>query len=197
MIVLPDDYDVVIGKRMLMPLKRNEMLTWTHVDIPERGRLGLSSMIQHDRRAISIGVSGPNAVSGLVLPNDHVDILGTFALPSRQAAGETEVVTLTLLQDVTVLATGTRLGKQLMYGGDQWSSGAGGYSAVSLEVTPREAEVLVFAQQMKGQLTLSLRNRDDVGFVRELPEVDFKRLESELPNLNDYRQREIWKKKEL
>ena len=194
----PDDINLVLDKRLIYPLKAGEPLWWSHVDVPQPGRGGLSTMVKPGLRAISIPVSGAAAVSGLVRPNDHIDILGTFTFPSRRQQGETEAVTLTLLQDVTVLATGNRLGRQGAYGSDSWSQQqAGGYSTISLEVTPREAEVLTFAQSVKGQLALSLRNEDDVSFEKQLPEVDFKEIETRLPELNTYRQQKIRNKKDL
>jgi Flp pilus assembly protein CpaB len=72
-----------------------------------------------------------------------------------------------------------------------------GYSSVTFEVTPREAELLVFAQHMRGQLTLSLRHPEDVTFERALPEVNFQYLEKSLPEINLNRQREIRNKIEL
>jgi pilus assembly protein CpaB len=168
---------------------------WSYVDMPDHGRAGLATMVKPGLRAISIAVSGPSAVSGLVQPNDRVDILGTFTFPSRKKNGDTEAVTLTVLQDVTVLATGPKLGKTGI--GSASYGPAGGYSTVSLEVTPREAEMLVFAQHVKGQLLLTLRNEEDVSFEKDLPEVDFDHIEKELPELNLNRQREIRHKTNL
>jgi pilus assembly protein CpaB len=193
----PDDLNLVLDKRLIYPLKAGEPLWWSHVDVPQPGRGGLSAMVKPGMRAISIAVSGAAAVSGLVRPNDHVDILGTFTFPSRRQAGETEAVTLTMLQDVTILATGTRLGRQGAYGSDTWSQQAGGFSTISLEVTPREAEMLTFAQHVKGQLVLALRNEDDVSFEKALPEVNFEMIEKNLPELNTYRQLKIRNKKNL
>jgi len=70
------------------------------------------------------------------------------------------------------------------------------YSTVTLEVTPREAELLVFAQQMKGRITLALRNSGDVSFEKDLPTVNFEKMESELQELNTYRQRNIRHKRD-
>jgi pilus assembly protein CpaB len=127
-------------------------------------------------------------VSGMVEPNDHIDVLGTFTLPST-VPGEMESVTLTVLQDVTVLATGQQLARQLS--GGRRGARDTGYSTVTLEVTPREAELLVFAQQARGKLTLSLRNPSDISFEKDLPKIDFKLLQTELPALNLYRQKNI------
>lgn len=188
---LEDDMSVQ-GKKLMFPLKEGEPLLWTYLEMPESGRGGLASMIEPGLRAVSIGVSGPSAVSGLVQPNNRVDILGTFTFPSRKKAGETEAVTLTVLQDVTVLATGSKLGKNLPGASGQQG---GSYSTVTLAVTPREAELLVFAQHVKGQLLLTLRNQDDLGFVPDMPEIDFQHLENKLPEMNEYRQKFIRHKK--
>ena len=40
-------------------------------------------------------------------------------------------------------------------------------------MTPREAEMLVFCEQIKGRLALTLRNRNDTSYEKELPQVDF------------------------
>jgi hypothetical protein len=48
---------------------------------------------------------------------------------------------------------------------------------------------------MQGRLTLALRNPADLSFEKELPEVNFTMLQTELPGLNLYRQRTIRDKK--
>jgi pilus assembly protein CpaB len=107
-VFLPEDADRVIGKRLKYPLKKNEPLWWTHVDMPRDIQTGLAPVIRKGRRALSIAISGAAAVSGLVKPNDHVDVLGTFTFPSRTNPNQVESVTLTLIQDLTVLAPGTQ-----------------------------------------------------------------------------------------
>ena len=191
-VCVPEDVATVEGKSLLFPLRANEPLMWAYVDMPDRGRAGLANMVKPGLRAVSLPVSGASAVSGLVQPNDRVDILGTFSYPSRKQAGETESVTLTVLQDVTVLATGSKLGKSQL---GQNINSAGGFSTITLEVTPREAEVLVFAQHVKGQLLLTLRNEADVSYEDKLPEIDFQQIEEKLPELNLIRQRDIRHKK--
>jgi pilus assembly protein CpaB len=187
----PEDMDGLLGKKLLFPVRGGEPLLAFHVDLPTATRGGLAGMIgAQGLRAVSISVGGAAAVSSLVRPNNRVDILGTFTFPSRKAAaGQNETVTLTLLQDVTVLAVGNQLATDL--GG---RSAQSSYSMVTLEVTPREAEVLVFAQQAKGQLYLTLRRSDDASFEKLLPEVDFEAIEKNLPELNDYRQRNVRRK---
>ncbi len=195
--VLPVDLDQVLGKRLRYAIRRSDPLLWSYVDIPERLRSGLAPMIKTGMRAISLSVGGDAAVSNLVQPNDRVDILGTFTFPSRTQAGQMETVTLTMLQDVSVLATGQRLAKSESMVNPAFEGRMGGYSTVTLEVTLREAELLVFAQHMKGQMTLALRNPEDVGFEQDIPEVNFQHMESSLPEMNMYRQRTIRHKRDL
>ena len=69
--------------------------------------------------------------------------------------------------------------------------GAGAYSTVTLEVTPREAEMLVFAEQIKGRISLALRNRNDTYYEKELPQVNFAKIREEIELLNQKRQNEL------
>lgn len=192
----PEDQNRVIGKRLRFPLTRGEPLWWSHVDLPAPGQEGLAPMIRSGLRALSIPISGPASVSGLVNPGDRVDLLGTFTFPSRAHEGELESVTLTLLQDVSVLATGQRLARDEATAGAV-RSGGGAYSMITFEVTPREAELLVFAQHVKGQLHLSLRNPEDVYYESALPSVNFEHIENQLEQYNLYRQRNIRHKSDL
>lgn len=194
-VVTPQDATYVLGRKTLFNLKRGDPLYWSHLEGGGRAGPDLAAAVTPGMRALSLPVGGSAAVSGMVAPNDRVDVLGTFTMPSATAADEMETVTLTVLQDVTVLATGQRLATDSP--AQQRSVRQGNYSTVTLEVTPREAELLVFAEQLKGRLTLALRNPSDVSFEKDLPSVNFERLETNLPDLNLYRQRHIRHKTNL
>lgn len=187
--VLPEDVSMVLGKKLRYMVRREEPLLWNYVDMPYQPGTGLAPMIRPGLRALSISVTSPSSVSGLVQPNDRVDVLGTFTFPSKTTPGEIETLTLTMLQDVTVLATGQILARP--HGGRDPRVRPGGYNTVTFEVTPREAEMLVFAQTLRGNLTLSLRNPADVSFERNLPEINFDHIEQHLGDLNIHRQRAI------
>jgi Flp pilus assembly protein CpaB len=58
-----------------------------------------------------------------------------------------------------------------------------------LEVTPREAEMLVFSEQIKGRIFLALRNPADVYTESELPRVNFEKIQETIGQLNDIRQK--------
>jgi pilus assembly protein CpaB len=182
----------VVGRVASHTIGESDPVLWTYLDGGRGAGRGLADDVPDGMRAASIPVSGASAVSGLVRPGDHVDVLGSFALPGSdgKASGELQFVTMTVLQNVTVLATGTTTARSRTRrdGGDGATTG---YGTVTLCATPREAEVLVFAQQMKGRLFLTLRNGSDVYYEKDLPRVDFSKIESELGDLNGLRQAKL------
>jgi pilus assembly protein CpaB len=188
-VITEEQASSIIGRKTLFEIPAKKPILWSDIEGGAPGAVGLSPIIQPRMRALSLAVAGADSVSGMVQPNDKVDVLGTFSFPSKSAPGQMETVTLTVLQDVTVLATGQRLAKQEV--SERTAPRSSGYTTVTLEVTPREAELLVFAQQARGRLTLTLRNSSDVYYESDLPEINFEHLEKKLPDLNLYRQREI------
>ena len=198
-VILPESVREIIGKKLLFNINRGDPIQWSDVDVPYRGEIGLAETIVPGMRAISISVDAVSSVSSMVKPNDRVDVLGTFSFPSATVPDEIETVTLTVLQDVTVLATGQRMALRTSFpAADRADRGvARGYSTITFEVTPREAELLVFAQTVRGRLYLALRNPSDVSFITDMPRVNFEHLQNNLPELNLIRQREIRHKKDI
>lgn len=195
--VTPDDADFVLGKKTLYPLKRGDVLSWSFIEGGAPVASGLSSLVTQGLRAVSLPIGGAQAVSGMVRPSDRIDVLGTFSFPSKTQPEVMENVTLTVLQDVTVLATGQTTARQLQGMRGARADAGSGYSTVTLEVSAEEAELLVFAQQMRGSLTLTLRNPKDVTWKRDLPSVNFDHVQSELQAINLRRQRDIRQKTNL
>ena len=184
--VRPEDATQLVGKRTVNSVSMRKAVFWSDIEGGEVSRdPGLARDINRAMRAISINVSGSASVSGQVKPNDHVDVIGTFVLDAADRPNEKEQVTLTVLQNVTVLATGRETARTLSRISAQQASS---YSTVTLLVTPREAETLVACEQNRGRLTLSLRNPEDSGFEENLPTVDFKYIRDTLDKLNAIRQ---------
>ncbi|MBQ4200089.1 MAG: Flp pilus assembly protein CpaB [Kiritimatiellae bacterium] len=187
-----DELDIVLGRKILNGHSKGEVLFWADLEGGHPNAGGLAADIRKKMRAVSINCSGAAAVSGMVKPNDHVDVIATFSFPKLGEDKRTmvqETVTCTILQNVLVLATGKETSKSSVVRNDL--SGAGAYSMVTLEVTPREAEMLVFAEQIRGRITLALRNRNDTYYEAELPQVDFEKIRSEIEDLNRKRQNEV------
>lgn len=187
-----EDFTLLLGRKTIRPLAEAAPVFWTDIEGGDPTARGLAGDVKPRMRAISVNVSGSASVSGMVRPNDHVDVLGTFSFPSSQVQGEMELVTLTMLQDVLVLATGRETAKSRFYTDNRATTA---YSTVTLEVTPREAEMLVFAEQIKGRISLALRNPEDVYFEKRLPRVDFQMIQDEIESLNTFRQQQLLRKR--
>lgn len=183
-----EEVSTVYGRKLLFGHKKMETLFWADIEGGNPTAGGLSADIKKQMRAVSINCTGAASVSGMVKPNDHVDVIGSFDLsdPTKGSSSKTKsIVTSTILQNVLVLAVGKQTAKMRTQ-----ETGAAGYSTVTLEVTPREAEMLAFTEQMKGRLVLTLRNRNDVHYEKELPKVDFEKIMSEIEELNLKRQQQ-------
>lgn len=175
----------VVGRKILLGHRKGDVVFWSDIEGGNPAAEGLSAGIKRGMRAVSVNCTGAASVSGMVRPNDRVDVIGTFDFDS--SAGKKNFVTCTILQNVLVLATGDITAKN----GRSSLGGRHGYSTVTLEVTPREAEMLAFTEQIKGRLVLSLRNRGDTSFEKELPKVDFEKIRSTIEELNLKRQHKV------
>jgi pilus assembly protein CpaB len=124
----------------------------------------LASIVEPNKRAVTVRVNDVIGVAGFLLPGNRVDILAT------RHRGE-KALTETILQDVKVLAV------------DQTASTDKDrpvvVRAVTLELSPAEAELLVKATS-EGTLQLTLRNPLDSELVakkeekKEAPKVERK-----------------------
>ena len=186
----PANVKSIVGRRILTSHKEAEVVFWSDIEGGTPLNRTLAGDIRRQMRAISVNCSGAAAVSGMVRPADHVDVIGTFSFPDKpdaQGRPTQKFVTCTVLQNVLVLATGRETAKSVSSG----TGTSGAYNMVTLEVTPREAEMLVFAEQIHGRITLTLRNPNDVSYENELPKVDFEKIQSEIEELNLKRQENL------
>jgi len=165
-VVKPDSASYVVNQKVLVPLQRGDPLLWSQFETTKAAER-LSTKIQKKTRAVSVDASGKKSVGGWVRPNDHVDVLGTFKDPDTG-----EPVSVTLLQNVIVLSTGKITGTTNV---NLLSENDREYKDVSLLVIPEEAEILVLAADL-GELTLVLRNEDDVDVLEERGRATIKTL---------------------
>ena len=107
-------------------------------------KASLSSIIDAEKRAVTIRVDDVSGTAGFITPADRVDVMLT-----RNAEGQTSPHTEILLQNVKVLAidqvANEHTDKPIVV------------KAVTLEVSPEEAQKIALARTV-GQLSLSLRN---------------------------------------
>jgi Flp pilus assembly protein CpaB len=101
----------------------------------------------------------------MLRPGDHVDVLGTFA----RGQG-TDWATVTLLQNVQVLATGEL--RAAAEGESDTSSQPKSFNNITLSVDLEEAELLAFSVQ-RGPINVILRAQDDLETVEDIPDKNF------------------------
>jgi pilus assembly protein CpaB len=135
---------------VLRPMETNEPVLATKVS-GNGGKSSLSSVIEADKRAMTIHVNDATGVAGFLQPGDHVDVLLTHTdgPPGTAATAPSSAKIEVLLQDVLVRA----IDQDFNVRKDATSS----IKAVTVEVSPRDAQKLTLASTI-GMLSLTLRN---------------------------------------
>ena len=180
----------VIGSPLRSMVRKGDILTWRDFKqvFSKDDRTGLPAQTRSGWRAISIPVSQVSSVSGLIRPNNFVDVIGTFHFPDAKGDASLDTVTMTILQRVKVLATGADIGYAQQNGAQANASAMGrSYSTVTLELTPKEVEMIIFAQQ-KGSLTLSLRSYEDPNITTDVQSVDWAYLQQHIKEYTSERE---------
>jgi pilus assembly protein CpaB len=119
---------------------------------PIGSKAGLSGIIKENKRAMSVRVDEVIGVAGFIYPGSNVDVLVTI----RPRGEIKEPTTNTILQNVPVLAAGTKM--------DVGEGETVRVSVVTLEVSPEEAEKLALAAT-EGKIRLAMRNSIDDSFA--------------------------------
>jgi pilus assembly protein CpaB len=140
----------------------------------------LAAVLAPGLRAVSVPVSATSGIAGFVFPGDRVDLLTTYTLPPEDGAShELEPkVAETILRNVRVIAIDQNL--------DSKRGEAMLAHTVTLEVTPKESEIVALASNL-GQLSLSLRGlvaaRDIPGDPEPTDGADSFTLDSDMSRL--------------
>lgn len=112
----------------------------------------LASVLRPGYRAVTIAVDRKRTVAGLTFPGDHVDLILSYEIKGKMNAGK-RWVTMTVLTDIRVLAVDQSTADQTE--NPEFPKGAP--QTVTLEVTPKQAEIVEQATRM-GTLSLALRS---------------------------------------
>jgi pilus assembly protein CpaB len=116
----------------------------------------LAAILPAGMRGVSTKIDAKTSAGGLVLPNDHVDVILIRRLRGR--GGTEEHVADTLFRNVRVLAIGQQIETKE---GKKTADSAASSTTATLELTPRQAELLALANAM-GEISLSLRSVADL-----------------------------------
>jgi len=152
------------GAVAIIPIEGGAQLTRKIVARPG-AETGVSATIEDGMRAVSMGVDEVSGVAGLIKPGDRVDVLATFDFGDEAVSRKS---TISLLQDVLVIATGSQVvggspEPQLMQGSGIFGSsaplrmGAIRSKSITLMLSPVDAQALVFAQET-GVLSIQIQD---------------------------------------
>ncbi|MGR5348251.1 Flp pilus assembly protein CpaB [Vibrio mediterranei] len=134
--------DELTGKVAKATLFEGEIVHRSRTALPGEGST-LAAVIGENKRAVTIRVNDVIGVAGFLLPGNKVDIIHTKKVSKTRSSSKT------VLRNIKVLAVDqtarTNDNKPVIV------------RAVTLEVTPKEAEKLMTAQS-EGEVQLALRN---------------------------------------
>ena len=149
------------------PILKDEVITSPRVTFPNI-KTGLSRQVSPGKRAISIPADDSITVGKLIKPGDRVDVIAKL----DYAGGKKDkVIIRTVLQDVLVLSTGRNMTNSIPKYGvktpteikvmnlDTYAN----FNVVTLELSPDEAQKIIYLMSDSVKIFLTLRNNDDRG----------------------------------
>ena len=145
----PAQFDRIENQKLAYPAARGEMLMWSQL---EGQRMpSFSARLPVGRRAITVPVDEVNSISGMLEPGDRIDLMASVRKDTR-------VFLFPLLQNVPVLATGSRV----VIEGDPVDGKKTTYTNITLDATAEEAQRVLAAREI-GKVAAVLRPIGDNG----------------------------------
>lgn len=167
----------VVGLVALAPIDAGEQILINKVIVPGP-ETGLSIQVSPGNRAITIPINDKRAVAKLLKPGDRVDMLVALDL---NTGGSQKRYIKTLMQDVVILATGTRVMNELprIY---EELGGQGQivnlrmenkFSNITIEATPEDSQKIVYLLSTSPEsIFFTLRHPSDNSFEAPLKQVE-------------------------
>ena len=158
--------DEIVGQVALVPIKATEQVLESKVMKPGPVT-GLSMQVAPGKRALTIPIDEMRGVAKLIKPGDRIDIIAAVDV-GRGANQRREVKT--LLQNVTVLATGLRVVNELprlfeTVGKEDFIKNIRSdttFGNITVEVSPKDSQKLVYILSTSpGSLFMTLRHPSD------------------------------------
>jgi pilus assembly protein CpaB len=149
--ITPDQFNRADGARLALPANAGEPVLWAQVENEKEG--SFSTKLEMGRRAVTLPVDEISSISGMLAPDDLIDIIVSVQIDSRS-------YTFTLLQSMRVLATGTKVSQT-----DTDEEGKPStFTTVTLDTSPEDAKKLIAAREV-GRITALLRSPTDAASV--------------------------------
>ena len=141
------------GRVAVMNIAAKEPITESRL-APEGTAAGLSAIIPEGYRAMTVKVDDAAGISGFIIPGTLVDVV--VVIDPREGSGMQDPISKIVLQNIKVLANGQNIDKP------KDEREANSVKAVTLQVTPEQAEKLALASS-EGKLQLVMRSQIDQG----------------------------------
>lgn len=152
--VTPDQFGRIEGSALAYPATAGEPLIWAQLEGQRAPTF--SARLTQGRRAVTVPVDEISSLSGMVEPGDLIDIVVSVSKDKRN-------FTFTLLQGVSVLATGTQAAPA-----EQDPEGrARTFTTITLDTTPDDAKRVIAAREV-GRITALLRAPNDTSSVSRM-----------------------------
>lgn len=148
-----DSPEKLAGRVAVVNIAPREPITEARL-APEGTAAGLSAVIPEGYRAMTVKVDDAAGISGFIMPGSLVDVVVT--IDPREGSGMQDPISKIVLQNIKVLANGQNIDKP------ENEREANSVKAVTLQVTPEQAEKLALAAT-EGKLQLVMRNQIDQG----------------------------------
>ena len=148
-----DSAEKLAGRVAVVNIGAREPITESRL-AAEGTMAGLSAVIPEGYRAMTVKVDDAAGISGFIQPGTMVDVVVT--IDPAEGASRQDPVSKIVLQNIKVLASGQNIDKP------ENEREANSVKAVTLQVTPEEAEKLALASA-EGKLQLVMRNQIDQG----------------------------------
>jgi pilus assembly protein CpaB len=145
--------DKLVGRVAVVNIPAREPITESRL-APEGTAAGLSAVIPEGYRAMTVKVDDAAGISGFIMPGALVDVV--VVIDPRENSAMQDPISKIVLQNIKVLANGQNIDKP------ENQREANSVKAVTLQVTPEQAEKLALASN-EGKLQLVMRNQIDQG----------------------------------
>ena len=142
----------IIGRILREPVLKGEPFVSTKM-YPEGMGPSVAERLKPGLRAVTVAIKGTGALQGFASPGSHVDVLFRNFGDDKRDVPET---TVTLVEDVEVLAFGTNAVPDVRNSGEQ--------GTVTLAVSAVQANALKVVEG-RGDFSLALRNPDDASLA--------------------------------
>jgi pilus assembly protein CpaB len=152
--ILADDWSAVAGRVLSHLVRSGEPVLMSH--LARDVAAGFSSQLSEGMRALTFPVDDESSIAGMLAPGDRIDMFFT-------TTSNNESITLPLLTNVPVIATGIRTITNTGYVAERRDAGA--FSTVTVSVLPEDAGKITQAQDA-GKITITLRQPKDVAPIQ-------------------------------